>query len=422
MTADELETAPLKGGVAKIEDQTTPTSESPGLSVSSILDIWKGLFVPFMLTEHTRSSLHVSGAAGFLLFVSQVACALDMTSFSTAYGFVCHAQYFANSTRSWQATLGRMLRSVLLIYCCGVVMNVFFAFQVLGQPPSASLVLKIFSLRVIYWDFIYTFIFLLVLGLVITCPLLLLVQHVRASREPNDILSLVLQFSVFAALLCAPLCFATERFNVDCTTASGRAKALFLGCTAMEFTATRFPAVPYFFFFNLGCIASFAHKDLLGVSASEGGRTGAGWLTRAGCYAALLVALLSVELHFAAPLLRNAKVSWEELTPDQIPGYRRYPLNFRLALGWALLSFCALLLATAIHWGSAWLGFVFERLGANVLLHLTMNALMIHGFFGMHYWRLDKNEENLTAIVLATSLLTILATQLLIYLARTARK
>ena len=115
-------------------------------------------------------------------------------------------------------------------------------------------------------------------------------------------------------------------------------------------------------------------------------------------------------------------VSWEDLTPEMISGYRRYPMNFRLALGWGFLSFLALVVATTIHYAGGWaLREMYTRFGANVLIHLTMNAIMIHGFFGVHRWSLDK-ATNKISIVLGVSFTTIAGTQLLIYLARSARK
>jgi hypothetical protein len=420
MTTDTVfnEAEPL---IQTLKPETRPNNTAVNDAASSILDIWKGLFVPFMLTEHTRSSLHVGVDSGLLLFVSQVACALDMTTFSTAYGFACYRQYFSNNTRSLGETATRMLRSGLLIYGCGIMMNIFFALQVLSVPPSFKTALDIFTLRVIYWDFIYTFLILLIGGCAITGPTLALMQRVDGTW-----LATGLKLAVFAILLGAPLYMSNEPFNVDCSTQDGRAKALIFGCKKMEFTATRFPAMPYFFFFNLGCILSMAVKEAdagysAWLSALKRGDVHGVFKPTFVLYFVSLGAVFVSELWFSVPLFKNASVSWEELTPTDISGYRRYPMNFRLAFGWGFLSVIALLVAITVHFSSSLFTEIYERLGANVLIHLTMNALMIHGFFGIHKWNINE-AENRNTIVFGLSFFTIAATQLLIYLARSARK
>ena len=138
-------------------------------------------------------------------------------------------------------------------------------------------------------------------------------------------------------------------------------------------------------------------------------------------YAVVFGTILVGEAVFAAPLLFNANTPWEDLSPEKLSGYRRFPMNFRLALGWGFLSLLALIVAIIIHFSSKVLGEIFERLGANVLIHLTVNGLLIHGFFRIQRWHLD-HQSNKTAIAFAVSAFTLGATQLLIYLARSARK
>ena len=129
--------------------------------ISSALDVYKGIFIIFMLTEHTRSSLGVGMDATeypIMHFVSQIACALDMTCFSTAYGFSCYRSYLTNSKgRSVREQLTRLFRSVGLICAGAWICNITFDMAVMGKSPNWSSWMSILTFDILYWDFLTTF-------------------------------------------------------------------------------------------------------------------------------------------------------------------------------------------------------------------------------------------------------------------------
>ena len=90
-------------------------------------------------------------------FVSQVACSLDMTCFSTAYGFSCYRAYLTNSkNRSSQAQLSRLLRSVGLIIAGAILCNFSFEMAVMKNAITLETFRKILTFETLYWDYINT--------------------------------------------------------------------------------------------------------------------------------------------------------------------------------------------------------------------------------------------------------------------------
>ena len=409
-------------------------------TISTLLDIWKGFFVFFMITEHTRSSLNVSMAANrypWMHFVSQVACALDMTTFSTAYGFSCWRSYLSGfKSRPFGETAGRLLRSVGMIYTSALICNITFATQVLNEEPTFKLFLELATLSTVYWDFIFTFIFLLLLGLVFTGPILRF-----AAKQ-----STILKFSLFALTLAVPLCFANETFAVhagspnDCNTVPGRYLALFVGCSPTQFRGTRFPAIPYMFFFNLGCILSIASIEL-GNSLPDAARPADVEeeplisppieTTPTKTYLWFFGFVLLIDALFALPLFAHFSEPWEEYnrTFKSESGlslhYLRFPLSAPLALGWGFMSFLALCCSVAVYLYFKPIAKILESFGANVLLYFTFNALLINGFFRTS-WREAAADPRAAGrwqvMTLLFGLGSLGATSFLIYMGRSARK
>ena len=423
------------------------TREAFEESTSTILDIWKGLFVFFMLTEHTRSSLDVemSTMYPFMHLVSQVACALDMTTFSTAYGFSCFRSYLFPGVkkRSGWDTAMRVFRSVGLIYSVAIVCNVLFATQVEGIPPSLGLLWEMASLSTVLWDFLLTFPLLLLLGALTTGPVLRVVKNKH----------IYVKLAVFGMLLLWPLVFAQYSFNIssnsdgsvlDCQSKTGRYAALFVGCSPQTFKATRFPAIPYMFFFNLGCIASMVLLEfsLTLPSRNQPVHHAGDSSTEAGdeehesfpmkAYGGFFASLVLVEFVFALPLLINSNEPWENydrLLPTLFGSfhYHRFPIYWPLVLGWAFLSFIALITGALIWYTFKPLAKLIEGFGANVLLYFLINVIIIQGFFNDSWRKARKSQDpdtrkqwELTTVTV--SLGTMATTMLVMYLARSARK
>ena len=372
--------------------------------MSEVLDVWKGMFVICMLTEHTRSAfdLPLNYATHPILYVfSQIACSLDMTSFTPAYGFSCYRSYFAISGSLW-TKMKRAARSVVVIYLGALFSNVVFDLGVFGNPPTIPRAIEFITLTRTYWDFLATFPLLLLMGFVSTRPALS-----TRLEDPKK------QLIVYAMLLIAPLGLGGLNMDV-CGTPGERLAGLFLGCIDRKPGSMRFSAVSYMFFFNLGAIV--AH-ELAGVSSLREIPTLKKFFL--GC-------LIAVELVYALPLLNNfTTISWEYIRWE---GYWRFPMSYKTTLAWAFLSFLGFSVANllvkagqksgVIAWGVKYV----EHFGANTLLYLVINNLWITPIFRNANWHKRYSTRTWEYLAMFFALLSILLTRFLIYLVRTSRK
>ncbi|KAF4669630.1 hypothetical protein FOZ61_003557 [Perkinsus olseni] len=436
--------------------------------VSSSVDVFKGWFIIFMLVEHTRSSFHVGMDMThwpIMHVFSKAACALDMTCFSTAYGFMCYRSYFVNTkNRPLSTTLTRVFRSVSLVLLALIFMNITFSLSVVDHMPAMREILELITLSTVYWDFLAAFPLELLMGFLSTKPI---IEFSMRYRHKRPIARLVL----FAFLLGWPLVLSTYNLT-QCQTLGERYLSLFVGCRPLVFRATRFPAVPYMFFFNFGCIvsqlllecsegfprasdtlrrshlpSSQALNDLSEASTPSqlDGESGLPEPATSGTYRqdnflphlAAFVLLLLVELVYLTPLAKNPQVTWEYLDWN---GYVRFPMNYKVILAWGVLSHSVLIFSMIVvafmkdvPAASHVIDFL-EHCGANVLLYLVINSFIIHGIFHNHWVASGRAEDeeapdssvysNFTweMIVLAFAAGTIGATKFIHYLARSGRK
>ncbi len=410
--------------------------------ISAALDVFKGIFIMFMLTEHTRSSFSMGmhEKLPIMQFVSQVACALDMTCFSTAYGFSCYRAYLTNSKgRTLWQQLSRLFRSVGLICAAAWACNISFELAVLQNPPTWEIMRKIFTFDVVYWDFLTTFPAMLLTAFVTTKPLMNV-----ASKSSN----IYVRYSIFAVLICWPL-LASDLAMDTCPTSWDRYKAIFMGCVRRSMGTMRFSAFTYMFYFNFGSIVS--------MLTLEHSRAGAKPLRlvehlKKPHWIAYAV-LASVELWYAVPVFGQYNKSWEYFNWE---GYRRFPMSARLTLAWGFMSqsvgvfalVMTSLLRPRINVLASWIPGIFrkglavicstlEHFGANVLLYLTVSNIVIHAFFNVDWRRYqltggkpgkNKNIElgyslrQWEFVVVAAAIGQILFVQLLSYMIRSSRK
>ena len=408
--------------------------------ISAALDVYKGIFIIFMLTEHTRSSLKIdmTPAEPIMQFVSQVACALDMTCFSTAYGFSCYRSYLTNSkNRPLKSQISRLVRSVGLICCAAWLCNISFEMAVLQRPPTWSILMKIFSFEILYWDFLTTFPAMLLIAFVTTKPLM----AIAAKSSPRS----VFRYLIFAFLLMWPLWAASLAYET-CPSTLSKYAAIFVGCIKRSLGVMRFSALTYMFYFNFGCIVS--------LLTLEFSRSGAVFTSVANTlkqpHWQLFFILYVVEFYYALPVFREYHRSWEYFNWN---GYRRFPMTAPLVLAWGFMSqtvgLFALTLTALMRPRICYLAgkipeimkkalsykcSLLEQFGANVLLYLVVSNITIHGFFNGEWRRYQKTENSKSAkshqisiaswewIVIAVAAGEIALTQLIIYLAKSSRK
>ena len=383
-----------------------------------------------MLGEHTRSALamDMTSSERIMQFVSQVACALDMTCFSTAYGFGCYRAYLTNSkNRSPTEQLKRLVRSVGIIVVASWFCNFSFEMAVLRKPITFTTLRKILTFEIVYWDFLATFPAMLLVAFLTTKPLM----AIAASAGKTSWKRMV----VFVILLGWPL--LAPRLALDtCKSPMEIYAALFIGCVHRTMGAMRFSAFTYMFFFNFGCIVSLVtleYAQKFSIPTVREIIKSPTWLG--------FIALFLVELYFAIPLFGEYNRSWEYLNWN---GYRRFPMTAPLILGWGFMSQSVGILALTMtaFWnkvnsanfvsriGKSIIS-ILEHFGANVLLYLTISNLVIHGFFHVDWTRFfkpDKKKESMYSnfqwelMVIAVAVGQILLTRFLVYLVRSSRK
>jgi len=398
-----------QGGSSEEQEQPESRNEAKVIesAASSILDVFKGIFIFFMLAEHTRSSFHVDmNWKDFPLMhiISQVACALDMTSFSTASGFSCQRSYFNNEVR--QRTLAeramRAMRSVWVIYVAAFISNFTFDMAVRDNAPTLASIFSLASFQTLYWDFLTTFPLIMLLGFLTTRPAL---DFARGSSPK-------IQLAVYTALVAWPLAISAFPLS-SCPTATDKYVALFLGCTKRSNGAMRFSAFSYMFFFNFGAI----------VSETVSGYIRTKTIPRPVVF--FFSTLVALEGLMAVPLLLNLEREWEYFDWN---GYHRFPMSPKLTLGWAFMSLGALMLATLIVRLKAWIRVVcdfLEHLGANVLLYLLVSNLVINGFFH-NRWVFSKrkiySDREWEYVTILAAIGQIVTTRFIIYLAKSGRR
>lgn len=435
------------------EDVPVATPAKRGIDVKAFddwisvsLDVFKGVFIIFMLTEHSRSALGLgmTSREPIMQFVSQVACSLDMTSFSTAYGFSCYRAYLTNSkNRSTREQLVRIARSVGLIICAAWFSNFHFEMTVLKNPISWSTLRDILTFDILYWDFLTTFPILLMLGFLTTKPLM----KKFADWEGSSLISSLKRLLIAIILLGWPMIVSYYPLET-CNTSSSRYAALFVGCIRRSFGAMRFSAFTYMFFFNVGCIVSQLLLELVGKSRK---------IVLPSLKSMILtplgigfIALLAAELYYGYNMLKMYNKPWEYLN---LNGYRRFPMSAPVILAWASFSqfvwFMALVGVAMVKseiWGvlaakcPKWMNRVasvkisiLSQFGANVLLYLLISNITIHGMFHVDWKQHLQNPKKPESpdgytvrqwelVVLAVAAGQILLVQLVRYLVSSARK
>lgn len=415
--------------------------------ISASLDVFKGIFIIFMLSEHTRSALSMgmSSKEPIMQFVSQVACSLDMTSFSAAYGFSCYRAYLTNSkNRPLREQLTRMGRSVGLIIAGAWLSNFHFEMSVLRNPITLHLVWRVISFELLYWDFLMSFPALLLMGFLTTKPLM---KKFSDSRDGSTAGSLK-RLALAALLLGWPM--LASYFPLDtCSTVPRRYAAIFVGCISRSFGAMRFSAITYMFFFNFGCIVSQVLLEWVRDSKKASSTSipiPSLWSIMHSPLGMGYALLLTGEIFYGVQMLGMYNRSWEYINYQ---GFRRFPMSTKVILAWGFFSQLVWALAVAgvaflraDIWGlglrilPTWLIRIgqfklsmLEQFGANVLLYLVISNITIQGLFHVDW--VEHFGHSATAgfttrqweiMVVAVASGQILLVQLIRYLVTSSRK
>lgn len=372
------ETAPFLGdgnAVQKAADeQHAPAAgKSPvyAQAVSTGLDVFKGCFVFFMLTEHAREVLFIPYYKTLPLHIaSNLANSMDMVCYSFAYGYACYRSYLSDCVpRSIEDQRARCVRSVALVWAGACVNDYVLAWRT-GGLPSLILTFNILIGYEAYWAFVRTF------------PLMLLVMYachpvIDAAYSGK---SRSVRLAAGVSLLAVPLLCSCIHLPMDCLNGAGRFVALFVDCQTKP-PALIFPALPYLVNFNFGILVAMLVRRWTspGIPVLSARRprltelvglvTGAAAV--AGCFGLLLFTYRESDFS-----VLDAGV------------FRRFPPNIPWLLGCMSFGLALFVCTVAVgaHLESArGTGFLaeyvlayFQHLGANVLLYLTLSNVLFY--------------------------------------------
>lgn len=358
--------------------------DSMGRFMSESIDVLKGCFVPFMVGEHTRSALRVKLDAILspnLFFMSQMACSMDMTCFSLAYGFSTHRSYLVDSDSNERAKDAkdhpikrpskwrRAAKSVFMILGVAVLTSMGFEWQVMDYAPSPIRLFRILVQENMYWDFLITFPWMLLMGMLTTGPLLKLADKC-SKTTPINAMTLV----VYIVLLSWPVLLSGIHIERCGSEAWRRYATMLFGCEGrIAFAAQRFSAISYMYYYNTGAVLSHLTMKkeraevfcaltapfrvilrrvckgccqpacILGsVNSVDATTLGFGSYLRrsifkvSGAHFALLVlAVIGIEVYYFLPLMTVFWNSWEYLEWN---GYKRFPQSYAVMFGWGLMT------------------------------------------------------------------------------------
>lgn len=374
---------------------------SEGVSLG--LDIYKGIFVVFMLAEHSRAGIGIDKKASQAVwFVNNVAHSLDMICYSFAYGYSCYRSYLSDLVpRTPYERWSRWCRSSMVIWGAAVMVDMFFAWITSGRPSMETL----FELAIgyqVYWDFLRTFPFMLFM--MTLCIPVIDMAYGGLTRS--------VRLGAAASMILVPLAASYVTLPMDCKEGLARFVPFIVTCRNMSIRSSRFPALPQLVNFNLGVLVAMWIRRVESTwsvtpASSEAPRARSAMRDLSG----VLLVTLSCSIGYAVKLLTYWKDhDMEELDVGEgLMHFSRWPPRLPWLLGCMGLGFGLFVVAVAV--GVCLLDFrenyiikmtigYFEHLGANVLLYLVLSNILIqatggfHGFAGQIFISLEVNKQN----------------------------
>lgn len=368
--------------------------------VSTGLDIFKGIFVLFMLTEHARAGIGADKhASSSLWFVNNVAHTMDMICYSFAYGYSSYRSYLSDLVaRTPAERWARGARSAGLVWGAGVLADVCFAW-ILDGRPSMETVLELVTGWQVYWDFLRTFpVMLLVMTL---CIPIISTAYSGPSRPAR--------LAAASSLVLAPLAASFVHLPLQCDVGPARFAPFLVSCKHASIRSSRFPALPQLVNFNAGVLTAMWMRrvETAWSPGTEAARVRSSLLE----LSVVVGATAACSMLFAVRLLSY----WQDHDmeePDMGVGlmhFTRFPPSAAWLLGCMGLGFALFITTTGLgvclvdsqkNFFARLTSGYFEHLGANVLLYLVLSNIVIqatggfHGFLGEHFLFGEKTKEN----------------------------
>lgn len=396
--------------------------------ISQSLDIFKGILCIFMVYSHVNLCLVNATEVYYTKlghFVGNVASSCCFNGFVFSFGYTCYLAYLSDlKPRPFAQVFERVMRSAMLPVVGAWVCSFAWSYMCFKVPIGYDSAKDIVTFYYVWGngpDFLLSFTTLL-----LTSYAYKVLLHPRLF--PMGTSPKVLMFGAFL-MLALPL-MLTWFVIPDCT-GMKRYMQVFLVCDKREPVGmVNLPALPHFFFFNLGVLASVGLQKLKPklneMSAVE-------LLTEGANKAFLFIFIAEVVLAICAyplytvwwsnygNLMIQSKFGWI------IRGWSRGPtilwivgtlfgiyniLLFAFALSMTVRYGLRAGPAAALDAVGKWL----EHLGANVLIYLVVSDCLLAGMYNPNSFPLSVNGAGVATFIM------LFAIKFIHYLGQSGRK
>jgi len=365
-------------------------------TISSALDVFKGVLCFLMIYSHVDLCL-VNPVEVYYTklghFVGNAASGMCFLGFVFSYGYTCYWAYLSDwNPRPWKQRLERVVRSATLPIIGAWVCSLAWSYMCFKIPITQESFMDILNFYYVWGngpDFLLSFTTMLLVSFALRKPLNMMLGD--SNRTPARVAGAAFVMLSFPLLL-------TQCVVPDCT-GNKRYWQFFIPCDKRENVGmANLPALPHFFYFNLGVLAAVGTKALgerLDAWRSELPSLSRrrDWLPALAassvCSALVVGVMLAV---FAYPLYDQWWLNYGNIAAQTkygaiIRGWSRGPSPLWLLgnLFWiyALLVGCLAFVAVARHFLPP-LEVVTkeaEHYGANVLIYLVVSDCLLAGLY-----------------------------------------
>lgn len=269
---EAAETEKLLAVEAAVAPKKATTSKELFQTVSQALDIFKGLLCILMVYSHVDLCL-VSPAEVFYgklgHFVGNAASSMCFLGFVFSYGYTCYWAYLSDlRPRPFTEKLSRVLRSAILPIVGAWICSAAWSFMCFKIPITTETVVGILTFYYVWGngpDFLLSFTIMLLISFSCRSLIIRFLQSDGTTKGR-------FQCAVFVGLMITFPLLLTKMVMPDCT-GNRRYFQFFLPCDKREPSGmANLPALPHFFYFNLGVLSAVATKHVgdLGIQWSGG--------------------------------------------------------------------------------------------------------------------------------------------------------
>jgi len=417
--------------VAKAEKKLAPSKELYK-TVSSALDVFKGVLCFLMIYSHVDLCL-VNPVEVYYTklghFVGNAASGMCFLGFVMSYGYTCYWAYLSDWTpRPWQQRLSRVVRSATLPIVGAWVCSLAWSYMCFKIPITGESFGDILLFYYVWGngpDFLLSFTTMLLVSFALRTPLNWLLGD--SSRSAMRLAGAAVVLLTFPMLL-------THCVVPDCT-GNARYWQFFFPCDKREPVGmANLPALPHFFYFNLGILGAVLTKAA-GEKLDAWSGSVLPTLSRRRDWLPSLVASLSVSsvivgavlAVLAYPLYEQWWLNYGNITVETpfgpiIRGWSRGPSPLWLLgnMCWIyMLLISCLVLVLAARYAVPLLELVtteVEHFGANVLIYLVVSDCLLAGLYRPGQFPVTAPQGFFVTVVI------MLSTRFIHYLGASGRK